>query len=117
MRKRGRCGSKGLSLLYMTQKFVVILFYNVYFVHNNCVALFPVPHSALYFSALTLFILLFRLADNNLTHCCAEDLVLLTTATSPLKELELGYNKLGDCGVKRLAAALGRRECKLQKLR
>lgn len=57
------------------------------------------------------------LADNNLTHCCAEDLVLLTTATSPLKELELGYNKLGDCGVKRLAAALGRRECKLQKLR
>ncbi|XP_032879281.1 NACHT, LRR and PYD domains-containing protein 3-like [Amblyraja radiata] len=57
------------------------------------------------------------LADNNLTHCCAEVLVSLTTATSPLKELELGYNKLGDCGVKLLSAALGRRECKLQKLR
>ncbi|XP_032898042.1 ribonuclease inhibitor-like [Amblyraja radiata] len=57
------------------------------------------------------------LADNNLTHCCVEALVSLTTATSPLKELELGYNKLGDCGVKLLSAALGCRQCKLHKLR
>ncbi|XP_078391365.1 NACHT, LRR and PYD domains-containing protein 3-like isoform X1 [Cetorhinus maximus] len=50
----------------------------------------------------------------DLTDSCAEDLA--TVFNRSLTDLDLGYNNLGDSGVKRLSVALRRPDCKIQKL-
>ncbi|XP_059814317.1 NACHT, LRR and PYD domains-containing protein 3-like [Hypanus sabinus] len=57
-----------------------------------------------------------RLDHNRLTASCAEDLASVLSANYFLKELDLGFNELGDPGMKFLAAALKHPECKLQAL-
>ncbi|XP_062896213.1 NACHT, LRR and PYD domains-containing protein 3-like [Mobula hypostoma] len=56
------------------------------------------------------------LEDVGLTDSGAEDLVSALSTNPSLTELDLGYNKLGDSGVKLVSVALGNPECKIQKL-
>ncbi|XP_038656835.1 NACHT, LRR and PYD domains-containing protein 3-like [Scyliorhinus canicula] len=56
------------------------------------------------------------LSDNTLTDSCAQDLTSALSANWTLKDLELGWNKLGDSGVKLLSEALRNPECKIRKL-
>ncbi|XP_062896253.1 LOW QUALITY PROTEIN: NACHT, LRR and PYD domains-containing protein 3-like [Mobula hypostoma] len=51
-----------------------------------------------------------------LTDSGAEDLVSALSSNPSLTELNLGFNKLGDSGVKLVSAALRNPECKIQKL-
>ncbi|XP_072892407.1 NACHT, LRR and PYD domains-containing protein 3-like isoform X2 [Hemitrygon akajei] len=51
-----------------------------------------------------------------LTDSGAEDLASALSTNPSLTELNLGYNKLGDSGVKLVSAALSNPECKIQKL-
>ncbi|XP_041036637.1 NACHT, LRR and PYD domains-containing protein 3-like isoform X2 [Carcharodon carcharias] len=53
--------------------------------------------------------------DTDLTDSCAEDLASVFNRS--LTDLNLGNNKLGDSGVKRLSAALRRSDCKIQILK
>ncbi|XP_059817283.1 NACHT, LRR and PYD domains-containing protein 3-like [Hypanus sabinus] len=58
-----------------------------------------------------------RLDSNSLTASSSEDLVTVVSTIRSLTELELGYNKLGDAGVRRLLrATLSHPKCKIQKL-
>ncbi|XP_072132687.1 NACHT, LRR and PYD domains-containing protein 3-like [Mobula birostris] len=58
-----------------------------------------------------------RLDNNSLTASSSEDLVTVVSTIRSLTELELGYNKLGDSGVRKLLrATLSHPECKIQKL-
>ncbi|XP_078061934.1 uncharacterized protein LOC144487736 [Mustelus asterias] len=56
------------------------------------------------------------LQGNNLTDSCAEDLASALSTNRSLIDLNLGYNKLGDSGVKLLSVALRNPDCKIQKL-
>ncbi|GCB68166.1 hypothetical protein scyTo_0013793, partial [Scyliorhinus torazame] len=56
------------------------------------------------------------LSDNTLTDSCAQDLSSALSANWTLKDLDLGWNKLGDSGVKVLSEALRNPECKIRKL-
>ncbi|XP_041036643.1 NACHT, LRR and PYD domains-containing protein 3-like [Carcharodon carcharias] len=56
------------------------------------------------------------LEDNALTDSSAEDLALAFSTNQLLTNLNLGYNKLGDSGVKILTVALRNPDCKIQKL-
>uniref|UniRef100_A0A4W3GMH9 Uncharacterized protein n=1 Tax=Callorhinchus milii TaxID=7868 RepID=A0A4W3GMH9_CALMI len=56
------------------------------------------------------------LDSNNLTADCTEDLTSALSTNHSLTELHLSYNKLGDCGVKRLCEALKTLQCKIQSL-
>ncbi|XP_072893208.1 NACHT, LRR and PYD domains-containing protein 12-like [Hemitrygon akajei] len=58
-----------------------------------------------------------RMKRVGLTDSGAEDLVSALSTKPLLTELDLGYNKLGDSGVKLVSAALRNPECKIQKLR
>ncbi|XP_072893990.1 ribonuclease inhibitor-like [Hemitrygon akajei] len=51
-----------------------------------------------------------------LTDSSAEDLASALSTNASLTELNLGYNKLGDSGLKLVSAALRNPECKIQKL-
>ncbi|XP_072894830.1 NACHT, LRR and PYD domains-containing protein 3-like [Hemitrygon akajei] len=51
-----------------------------------------------------------------LTDSGAEDLASALSTNPSLTELNLGYNELGDSGVKQVSAALRNPECKIQKL-
>ncbi|XP_072895032.1 NACHT, LRR and PYD domains-containing protein 12-like [Hemitrygon akajei] len=55
--------------------------------------------------------------DVGLTDSGAEDLASALSTNPSLTELDLGYNKLGDSGVKLVSAALRKPECKIQKLK
>ncbi|XP_078059021.1 NACHT, LRR and PYD domains-containing protein 12-like [Mustelus asterias] len=57
-----------------------------------------------------------HLNANALTDSCAEDLASALSTNRSLIDLNLGYNKLGDSGVKLLSVALRNPECKIQKL-
>ncbi|XP_072894161.1 NACHT, LRR and PYD domains-containing protein 3-like [Hemitrygon akajei] len=57
-----------------------------------------------------------ELDDVGLTDSGAEDLASALSTNPSLTELDLGYNKLGDSGVKLVSAALRNPECKIQKL-
>ncbi|XP_062896190.1 NACHT, LRR and PYD domains-containing protein 3-like isoform X2 [Mobula hypostoma] len=56
------------------------------------------------------------LEDVDLTDSGAEDLASALSTNPSLTELDLGYNKLGDSGVKLVSEALRNPECKIQKL-
>ncbi|XP_067836116.1 NACHT, LRR and PYD domains-containing protein 3-like isoform X2 [Heptranchias perlo] len=56
------------------------------------------------------------LADNDFTDSCMEELVSSLSTNQSLTGLYLGYNKLGDSGVKLLSAVLRNPDCKIQKL-
>ncbi|XP_078390102.1 NACHT, LRR and PYD domains-containing protein 3-like isoform X2 [Cetorhinus maximus] len=56
------------------------------------------------------------LEDNALTDSSAEDLAFAFNTNQLLTNLNLGYNKLGDSGVKLLSVALRNPDCKIQKL-
>ncbi|XP_078059407.1 NACHT, LRR and PYD domains-containing protein 3-like [Mustelus asterias] len=56
------------------------------------------------------------LYGNALTDSCAEDLASALSPNRSLIDLNLGYNKLGDSGVKLLSVALRNPDCKIQKL-
>ncbi|XP_078057509.1 NACHT, LRR and PYD domains-containing protein 3-like [Mustelus asterias] len=56
------------------------------------------------------------LSGNDLTDACAEDLASALSTNRSLIDLNLGYNKLGDSGVKLLSVALRNPDCKIQKL-
>ncbi|XP_078059742.1 NACHT, LRR and PYD domains-containing protein 3-like isoform X1 [Mustelus asterias] len=56
------------------------------------------------------------LYGNALTDSCAEDLASVLSTNRSLIDLNLGYNKLGDSGVKLLSVALSNPDCKIQKL-
>ncbi|XP_078061057.1 NACHT, LRR and PYD domains-containing protein 3 [Mustelus asterias] len=56
------------------------------------------------------------LYGNALTDSCAEDLASALSTNRSLIDLNLGYNKLGDSGVKLLSVALRNPDCKIQKL-
>ncbi|XP_078087474.1 NACHT, LRR and PYD domains-containing protein 3-like isoform X2 [Mustelus asterias] len=56
------------------------------------------------------------LNEVGLTSSCAKNLVSALNANPHLTDLNLGYNKLGDSGVKQLSVALGKLECKIQRL-
>nr|XP_006013089.2 PREDICTED: ribonuclease inhibitor-like [Latimeria chalumnae] len=58
-----------------------------------------------------------RLWECCLTAGCCEDLSYVLSTNSSLTDLYLGYNNLGDLGVKCLSAGLRDPNCKLQKLR
>ncbi|XP_067916196.1 NACHT, LRR and PYD domains-containing protein 3-like isoform X1 [Heterodontus francisci] len=58
-----------------------------------------------------------KLSGVGLTSYCAEDLVSNLSVNRSLTVLDLGYNKLGDSGVKLLSTALRNLDCKIQKLR
>uniref|UniRef100_A0A4W3INC7 Uncharacterized protein n=1 Tax=Callorhinchus milii TaxID=7868 RepID=A0A4W3INC7_CALMI len=51
---------------------------------------------------------------NNLTADCTEDLTSALSTNHSQMDLQLSYNNLGDCGVKRLCDALRNPECKIQ---
>ncbi|XP_078390080.1 NACHT, LRR and PYD domains-containing protein 3-like isoform X3 [Cetorhinus maximus] len=53
---------------------------------------------------------------NNLTVSCAEDLASALRTNHSLTNLDLGYNSLGDSGVKQLSVALRNPGCKIQEL-
>ncbi|XP_048406304.2 NACHT, LRR and PYD domains-containing protein 3-like isoform X1 [Stegostoma tigrinum] len=57
------------------------------------------------------------LKEVGLTTSCADDLASTLSASPALTILNLGYNKLGDSGVKALSEVLGNPNCKVQKLR
>ncbi|XP_078057474.1 NACHT, LRR and PYD domains-containing protein 3-like [Mustelus asterias] len=57
-----------------------------------------------------------HLDDNDLSDSCAEDLASALSTNRSLTDLDLGYNKLGDSGVKLLSVALRNPDCKIQKL-
>ncbi|XP_078059648.1 NACHT, LRR and PYD domains-containing protein 3-like [Mustelus asterias] len=57
-----------------------------------------------------------HLYGNDLTDSCAEDLASALSTNRSLIDLDLGYNKLGDSGVKLLSVALRNPDCKIQKL-
>ncbi|XP_038656754.1 NACHT, LRR and PYD domains-containing protein 3-like [Scyliorhinus canicula] len=56
------------------------------------------------------------LDNNNLSVSCADDLASALSANQSLTHLDLGYNKLGNSGVKRLVATLRNPDCKIQNL-
>ncbi|XP_078062063.1 NACHT, LRR and PYD domains-containing protein 3-like [Mustelus asterias] len=56
------------------------------------------------------------LHDNDLSDSCAEDLASALSTNRSLIDLNLGFNKLGDSGVKLLSVALRNSECKIQEL-
>ncbi|XP_038656752.1 NACHT, LRR and PYD domains-containing protein 3-like isoform X2 [Scyliorhinus canicula] len=56
------------------------------------------------------------LSDNNLTNSCAEDLTSALSTNWVVKNLDLGWNKLGDSGVKLLSEALRKPDCKIWQL-
>ncbi|XP_072354350.1 NACHT, LRR and PYD domains-containing protein 3-like isoform X1 [Scyliorhinus torazame] len=56
------------------------------------------------------------LCDNNLTDSCAEDLTSVLSTNWVVKNLDLGWNKLGDSGVKLLSEALRKPDCKIWQL-
>ncbi|XP_078087478.1 NACHT, LRR and PYD domains-containing protein 3-like [Mustelus asterias] len=56
------------------------------------------------------------LCDNTLTDSCAKDLTSALSANWIIKDLNLGWNKLGDSGVKLLTEALKSPDCKIRKL-
>ncbi|XP_067836960.1 NACHT, LRR and PYD domains-containing protein 3-like [Heptranchias perlo] len=58
-----------------------------------------------------------ELWDNGLTDSCTEDLSSALSTNRSLTVLDLGYNKLGDSGMKRLSVALRNPDCKIQELR
>ncbi|XP_032905738.1 NACHT, LRR and PYD domains-containing protein 3-like isoform X2 [Amblyraja radiata] len=58
-----------------------------------------------------------RLYNNGLKPSCAESLALALNANRSMTELDLGFNELGDSGLKLVFAALRNPDCKLQKLR
>ncbi|XP_078060886.1 NACHT, LRR and PYD domains-containing protein 3-like isoform X1 [Mustelus asterias] len=57
-----------------------------------------------------------HLHENDLTDSCAKDLASALSTNRSLIDLNLGYNKLGDSGVKLLSVALRNPDCKIQKL-
>ncbi|XP_078057458.1 NACHT, LRR and PYD domains-containing protein 3-like [Mustelus asterias] len=57
-----------------------------------------------------------NLFRNDLSDSCAEDLASALSTNRSLTDLNLGYNKLGDSGVKLLSVALRNPDCKIQKL-
>ncbi|XP_078056533.1 NACHT, LRR and PYD domains-containing protein 3-like isoform X1 [Mustelus asterias] len=57
-----------------------------------------------------------HLYGNDLTDSCAKDLASALSTNRSLIDLDLGYNKLGDSGVKLLSVALRNPDCKIQKL-
>ncbi|XP_072440877.1 NACHT, LRR and PYD domains-containing protein 3-like isoform X1 [Chiloscyllium punctatum] len=56
------------------------------------------------------------LADNDLTASSIENLSSVLSTNRSLKDLYLGYNKLGSSGVKHLSVALKNLDCEIQKL-
>ncbi|XP_078057476.1 NACHT, LRR and PYD domains-containing protein 3-like [Mustelus asterias] len=56
------------------------------------------------------------LHDNDLSDSCAEDLASALSTNRSLIDLNLGFNKLGDSGVKLLSVALRNPDCKIQEL-
>ncbi|XP_067916261.1 NACHT, LRR and PYD domains-containing protein 14-like [Heterodontus francisci] len=56
------------------------------------------------------------LTNVGLTYSCIGDLASALSTNRSLKFLNLGYNKLGDSGVKLLSAALRNLACEIQKL-
>ncbi|XP_078060640.1 NACHT, LRR and PYD domains-containing protein 3-like isoform X2 [Mustelus asterias] len=57
-----------------------------------------------------------HLFRNDLSDSCAEDLASALSTNHSLIDLNLGYNKLGDSGVKLLSVALRNPDCKIQEL-
>ncbi|GCC39847.1 hypothetical protein chiPu_0023420, partial [Chiloscyllium punctatum] len=57
-----------------------------------------------------------QLNDNHLTASCAQDLASALSTNQSLISLNLGENKFGDFGVKRLFGVLRNVNCKLQEL-
>ncbi|XP_078390107.1 NACHT, LRR and PYD domains-containing protein 3-like isoform X1 [Cetorhinus maximus] len=57
-----------------------------------------------------------NLFNNNLTDSCAEDLASVISTNQSLTDLDLGFNQLGDSGVKLLSVALRNSGCKIQRL-
>ncbi|XP_078282866.1 NACHT, LRR and PYD domains-containing protein 3-like [Rhinoraja longicauda] len=58
-----------------------------------------------------------RLYNNGLKPSCAESLASALNANRSLTELDLGFNDLGDSGLKLMLGALRNPDCKVQKLR
>ncbi|XP_078390100.1 NACHT, LRR and PYD domains-containing protein 3-like isoform X4 [Cetorhinus maximus] len=56
------------------------------------------------------------LFNNNLTDSCAEDLASVISTNQSLTDLDLGFNPLGDSGVKLLSVGLRNSGCKIQRL-
>ncbi|XP_051885775.1 NACHT, LRR and PYD domains-containing protein 3-like isoform X2 [Pristis pectinata] len=57
-----------------------------------------------------------RLNNNGLTASCAEIFAPALSTNRSLKELDLGHNKLGDSGMKRLTVALRDSNCPIEEL-
>ncbi|XP_072329620.1 NACHT, LRR and PYD domains-containing protein 3-like [Scyliorhinus torazame] len=53
---------------------------------------------------------------NEFTHCCCEELALALKTNKSLRSLDLGYNAIGDLGIKLLCAAIKDDDCKIEKL-
>ncbi|XP_067850876.1 NLR family CARD domain-containing protein 3-like [Heptranchias perlo] len=53
---------------------------------------------------------------NDLTHCCCEELALALKTNQSLKSLDLGYNNIGDLGMKLLCTTIKDDGCKIEKL-
>ncbi|XP_072354328.1 NACHT, LRR and PYD domains-containing protein 3-like [Scyliorhinus torazame] len=56
------------------------------------------------------------LEENELTDSCVEDLASVLITNVSLTDLKLGYNRLGDSGVKQLTMALMNPNCKIKTL-
>ncbi|XP_067916201.1 NACHT, LRR and PYD domains-containing protein 3-like [Heterodontus francisci] len=57
------------------------------------------------------------LEDNDLTASCMNDLASALSTNQSLTFMDLGYNTLGDSGLRLMSAALKNPDCKIQKLR
>uniref|UniRef100_UPI00398F2F16 NLR family CARD domain-containing protein 3-like n=1 Tax=Pristiophorus japonicus TaxID=55135 RepID=UPI00398F2F16 len=53
---------------------------------------------------------------NYFTHCCCEELALALKTNQSLRSLDLGYNNIGDLGIKLLCTAIKDDGCKIEKL-
>ncbi|XP_041061574.1 NACHT, LRR and PYD domains-containing protein 3-like [Carcharodon carcharias] len=53
---------------------------------------------------------------NDITHCCCEELALALKTNKSLRSLDLGYNNIGDLGIKLLYVAIKDDGCKIEKL-